>query len=267
MRGREPFARTEGRHVFGRAAAVYASARPDYPDRVYDILRDRCQLGPTSRVLEIGAGSGQATRRLLEAGAQVVALEPNEALAEQLRAQLKTARGLEVVVSAFEDADLAPSSFDLIAAATAFHWLDPEQALPKIESILRPGGWLAVWWNVFGDPDRPDLFHDATKPLLEDLAPSPSEGTGGVPFALDVGARTSELERHGFQDVEHEAQRWTLRLDAPQTRRLYETYSNIARLPVPQRALILDEIERIADAEFGGLVERQIVTPVYTAHR
>jgi SAM-dependent methyltransferase len=263
----EPFARDEGRHVFGKAAAVYTTARPDYPDRVYDILRDRCQLGPTSRVVEIGAGSGQATKRLLEVGAHVVAVEPSEALAGQLRAELTMAQRLEVVVSAFEDVDLAPSSFDLVTAATAFHWLDPEQAFPKIASILRPGGWLAVWWNVFGDPDRPDPFHDATEPLLRDLAPSPSAGAGGLPYALDVAARAAELESHGFQDVEHEAERWTLRLDATQTRRLYETYSNIARLPDSQKEMILAEIERIIDAEFGGRVERQMVTPVYTGHR
>jgi SAM-dependent methyltransferase len=263
----EPFARNEGRLVFGKAAAAYAAARPDYPERVYDILRDRCQLGPTSRVLEIGAGSGQATKRLVEAGARVVAIEPNEALAEQLSERLKMAEGLEVVVSTFEDVTLAPSSFDLVVSATAFHWLDPEQALPKIAPILKPAGWLALWWNVFGDPDRPDPFHDATEPLLRDLAPSPSEGAGGLPYALDTAARTSELERHGFQDVEHEAERWTLRLDATQTRRLYETYSNIARLPDPQKEMILDEIQQIANDEFGGRVERQMVTPVYIAHR
>ena len=81
-----------------------------------------------------------------------------------------------------------------------------------------------------------------------------------------MAARTSDLERHGFRDVEHEAEQWTLRLDATQTRRLYETYSNIARLPDSQMEMILDEIERIADAEFGGRVERQMVTPIYTAH-
>ncbi len=263
---REPFARDEGRDVFGKAAATYAAARPDYPERVYDILRDRCRLGTTSHVLEVGAGSGEATRRLLETGAHVVALEPNEALAEQLSANLKVAQGLERVVSTFEDAELAPSSFDLVVAATSFHWLDPEQALPKIATILRPAGWLALWWNVFGDPEKPDPFHEATEPFLRDLAPSPLMGTGGIPYPLDVAARTSDLERHGFRDVEHEAEHWTLRLDATQTRRLYETYSNIARLPDPQMEMTLDQIERIAHVEFGGRVERQMVTPIYTAH-
>ena len=263
----DPFGRDEGRRVFGSVAADYAAARPEYPDRVFQILRDRCQLGPSSRVLEIGAGSGQATKGLAASGASVVAVEPSDALAAHLRARLGTARGVEVIVATFEDVELEPSSFDLVAVATAFHWLDPELALPKISSLLRPGGWLALWWNEFGDPPRPDPFHDATEPLLRDLAPSPSAGSGGVPYALDVAARTRELSSNGFRDVEHEAVRWTLRLDATQTRQLYATYSNIARLPDAQKAPILDGIQRIASVEFGDRVERQMVTPIYTAHR
>jgi SAM-dependent methyltransferase len=202
----------------------------------------------------------------VESAASVVAVEPSDALAEQLRERLATAPGLDVIVSAFEDVDLPPSSFDLVTAATAFHWLDPEVALPKIVALLRPGGWLALWWNVFGDPLLPDPFHDATEPLLRNLVTGPSFGAGGVDYALDVAVRSQELSGYGFRDVEHEAIRWTLDLDAPQARRLYATYSNIARLPDAQRAAILDEIERIADVEFGGRVERQMVTPIYTAH-
>jgi SAM-dependent methyltransferase len=262
----QPFARDEGRHVFGTTAASYAAARPDYPERVYDILQDRCGLGPLSRVLEIGPGSGQATKRLAKLAASVVAVEANGALADELRAQLGTEHGLEVVVAAFEDLDLPPSSFDLVTAATAFHWLDPGVSLPKIAAVLWPGGWLAMWWNVFGDPLLPDPFHDATEPLLRNLEPSPSAGSGGSPYALDITARSQELSAYGFQDVEHESVRWTLDLDTTMTRQLYATYSNIARLPDARKAAILDEIERIADVEFGGRVERQMVTPIYTAH-
>jgi SAM-dependent methyltransferase len=261
----DPFGRHEGRQVFGTAAAAYTAVRPDYPDRVYEVLRDRCRLGPASRVLEIGAGSGQATKRLVEVAASVVAVEPSDVLAEDLRARLRAPR-LQVVVAAFEDVDLASSSFDLVAVATAFHWLDTTQALPKIATALKPRGWLALWWNVFGDPDEPDPFHEATQALLRNLAPSPSAGSGGIPYALDVAARTEELASHGFHDIEHEAIRWKLHLDAARTRQLYSTYSNIARLPKARRTTILDEIQRIASVEFGDRVERRMVTPIYTAH-
>jgi len=261
-----PFPRSEGRSVFGTIAPIYATARPDYPDRVFEVLRTRCGLGPSSRVVDVGAGSGQATRRLLEAGADVVAVEPSPALADELRAELGAASRSQVVVMTVEEVELSPSSFDLATAATSYHWLDPDLALPKIGRILRPGGWVALWWNLFGDPEEPDRFHDATEPILRDLAPSPSEGVDGVPFGLDVAARTAELTRHGFAEIRQEALRWVLILDPSQTRLLYATFSNIARLPATQREPLLDEIERVAAVEFGGRVERRMVTPLYTAH-
>jgi SAM-dependent methyltransferase len=259
------FARSEGRHAFASAAALYATARPGYPERVYEVLRDRCGLGPTTSVLEIGAGPGLATTRLLERAASVVAVEPNPALAEQLRARLGTAANLDIVVAAFEEADLPSASFDLVVSATAFHWLDPDVALPKIREVLRPGGRLALWWNVFGDPALPDAFHDATEPLLRDLESGPAGGSGGGEYALDVAGRTDELARFGFVDIAHEEVRWTLVLDPAGVRGLYATFSNIARLPEARRIQVLDALERVALDEFGGRVERGMVTPIYTA--
>jgi hypothetical protein len=124
-----------------------------------------------------------------------------------------------------------------------------------------------LWWNAFGDPDLPDPFHDATEPLLRNNVQGPWAATGRVEYGLDVDARVRELLDHGFRDVEHEGVRWTLHLDAAQTRRLYSTFSNIARLPDGERETLLGEIERVAREEFGDHVERQMVTAIYTARR
>ena len=267
MSERGPFSRDEGREVFGAVADAYAAARPDYPERVYDVLRVRCALGPRVRVLEIGAGSGQATRRLLELGATVVAVEPDARMAEHL-GRLDAGRDrLEVVVRPFETTSFPVTSFDLVASATAFHWLDPSHALPAVARVLRPGGSLALWWNLFGDPDAPDPFHDATQPLLRDLAPSPLAGRGRRSPALDVEARRAELSAAGFEGVEHEVIPWTLVLTAAQTRLLYSTYSNIARLPEGDRRRVLEGLERVARDAFADRVERRMLTPLYTARR
>ena len=135
-------------------------ARPEYPEWVYETLTSRCGLRRKTAVFEIGAGTGTATLRLLELGADpLVAIEPDPRLAEFLRAN-EPDKALTVMVSPFEDAALENAAFDLGVSATAFHWLEEKSALAKIASLLRPGGWWAAVWNEFGDDSRPDPFHD-----------------------------------------------------------------------------------------------------------
>src|SRR5262245_49546536 len=189
-------ARTEGQRAFGHDPTGYDQARPDYPQRVYDILRERCGLRPGARTFEIGPGTGVATRRLLQLGAgPLVAVEPDERLARFLTTTLgQSASGIEVKIATFGDADLPSGWFDLGTAATVLHWLDEETTLRKVARILRPGGWWAMWWNVFGDPSRHDEFHEATHSLMAPLDQSPSAGSDGrPPFALDVDRRIAQL--------------------------------------------------------------------------
>jgi len=254
-----------GRQAFGDNPAGYHSARPDYPEWVYDTLTSQCGLRRDAAVFEIGAGTGTATRRLLERGAdRLVAIEPDQRLADFLRAT-HPGKALTVMVSSFEDAALDKDTFDLGVSATAFHWLDEESALVKIASLLRPGGWWAAVWNVFGDDSRPDPFHDATKKLLEAPA-SPSAGERGIPFALDSAARLAALTRSGaFDLVDHKASRWPLVLDAEQTVALYATYSNVnAR---SDRKTVLAELGRIAREDFSNRVVRNMTTSLYLARR
>ena len=189
----EPFIdRTFGRQAFGLDPAGYDAARPAYPDWVFDFLHQRCGLVSNAVTFEIGAGTGTATRQLLELGANpLLAIEPDERLAAFLRKTIPD-QALTIVVEPFEEAMLKEVSFDLGLSATAFHWLNEDFALTKVAKILRPGGWWAMLWNVFGDSSRPDPFHEATKSLLNKPF-SPSAGNGEVPFALDTDARLAAL--------------------------------------------------------------------------
>jgi SAM-dependent methyltransferase len=254
-----------GRKAFGEDPASYHSARPQYPEWVYDTLISRCGLRRDAAVFEIGAGTGTATRRLLELGAEpLVAIEPDQRLADFLRAS-NPDKALTVMVSPFEDADLENVAFDVGVSATSFHWLDEVSALVKIASLLRPGGWWVAVWNEFGDDSRPDPFHEATKGLLGAPA-TPSAGDGGVPFALDFEARLTALKRNGaFDVVENKATRWSLALDAEQTVALYATYSNV--IARSDRAAVLAELGRIAREDFENRVIRNVTTSLYIARR
>jgi SAM-dependent methyltransferase len=257
--------RTFGRQAFGRDPAGYDAARPAYPEWVFDFLRERCGLVPGTATFEIGAGTGTATRRLLELGANpLVAVEPDERLAAFLQETIPD-QALTVVVTPFEETALREASFDLGLSATAFHWLDEQSALAKVAKLLRPCGWWAMLWNVFGDSGRADPFHEATKSLLNQPL-SPSEGDGDVPFALDAEARLASLERtDAFDSIEHRTSTWSLLLDAEETVALYATYSNVNIRP--DREDVLNELHRIAHNEFQNRVTRNMTTSLYVARR
>lgn len=254
----------EGRAAFGADAANYDAARPAYPDWVFERLAEICGLKQGTRAFEIGPGTGQATARLLTAGANpLTAVEPDARLAAYLRAKLH-APALTVVNATFEDAALEPESFDLGTAATSFHWMDQRAALAKVARTLRREGWWAAWWNVFGDPDRHDAFHESTNELLNGADRSP----GQYPFALDSSARLADIAAvEAFDQVEFEIQKWTLTLTTAQMRALYATYSQFSALAADARERLLDGLAAIAERDFGGRVERNMCTALYMARR
>ena len=262
--------RSEGRSLFGSDPASYDRVRPGYPDRVFEVLGEARALRPGAHVLEIGPGTGQATRPMARAGvASIIALEPDAALAAYLRDKMADEGWpVDVRVGAFEDEELDDGVFDLVIAATSFHWVDQTHGLAKVKRVLRHGGLWAMLWNLFGDPEREDRFHEATQPVLVSLDRSPSGGAEQVPFALEVDARVGDLTASGLVDIEHQLLRWTLTLDAQSIRALYATFSPISRLDTVARRRVLDEIARIAIEEFHDQVDRNMVTSLYTArHR
>jgi SAM-dependent methyltransferase len=259
--------REEGRTVFGVNSQNYAEARPEYPQRIYEMLCEYGAISATAKVFEIGAGTGQATAPLLALGCTVAAIEPDARLAATLRDRLRHhGSSLTIMQSSFEDSLLPSAGFDLGVAAMAFHWLQPDSALAEVFRLLRPGGWWAMWWTVFGDPADP--FQRRTQALFQPLSLSPSHAAGSNrPFALDKDARMAELQAAGFKDATYEEIRWTPTLTTRQVVALTATFSPVARLPEAERCRFLSEIERIAEDEFDGQVRRNFVTAIYLARK
>jgi SAM-dependent methyltransferase len=260
--------RHEGRRVFGADPEAYDRARPGHAERVYEILVERCGLTRGTSVLEVGPGTGQATRRLLELGASpLVALEPNEDLARYLARSVGDRA--DICVTALEDADLPAAAFDLATAASSFHWIDPAIGLATLFRTLRPGGWIALWWTGFGDRDRPDPFHDATAQLLEGMPKSPvgSHRAGRMPSEGGDPIWLTALADTRFADAAYDRIPWTQTFDAQQIREIFSTFSPFLVVDEERRRRTLDELERIARDEFGDRVEKPIVTALYTARK
>jgi SAM-dependent methyltransferase len=262
------------RGLFTTEVSAYDAGRPGYPERVFEVLRERCGLGPGTDVLEIGAGTGQATARMLDLGASVTVVELGAEFATFLESKF-AGRPLRVVHDAFEEVDLEPESFDIVAAATSFHWVPLPVGLQRAADTLRPGGSLALWWNVFGDLSRPDPFHEALVPVLERQAPelvdAPSAGnpgTGAHLYAIDAEARIAEIDTtQRFGPVHHELVSWTGRHTPGQARALFASFSPWLALPPDRRTEVLDALEELARDQFNGLVERPYLTSIYVASR
>jgi trans-aconitate methyltransferase len=257
----------DGRRLFGNDPKAYAEARPEYPDGLYDRLISRCGLRPGVSVFEIGPGTGIATRRLLSLGASPLrAIEPDPRLATFLRETSET-ESLEIDQASFDEAVLPEAAFDLGVAATSFHWLEQSSALAKVYRSLKPGGWWAMWWNQFGS-EEPDEFQRATDHLFAGTADSPSwSREKRIPFGLDRESRLQDLSAAGFKDAEIELWSSSLSCDTARLVALYSTFSPIQALEPDSRREFLSNLARIADEQFGGRVERALLTVLYTGQR
>ena len=245
---------------FEARADEYRLARPPYPERLYEILTQRCGLGAGTRVLEIGPGTGQATRELLARGASVVAVEPGVRLAAHLAADLNC-DALQIVNDAIETAPLPDGYFDLVTSATAFHWVRPAVTLPRLARALRADGWLAVWWTDFGDRTRPTPFRSSLDRLYERNFPHEPRDPSRGP--LNIESWRAELSQGGwFTWPEVEQIRWEHTLTPEGARRLFGSFPNVNELAPERRAEHLDAIADLV-RQAGGVVQDPHVTDLY----
>ncbi len=174
--------RTPTGSLFDPLAAAYAAARPSYPDQVFtDIERiaDRSLAG--ADVIEVGAGTGIATRLLLDRGARVVPVEPGPGMLAQL---LERTPGLPVVRADGEALPFRSGVADLVCYAQSWHWVDVLIAAAEAARVLRPGGALAVWWN---DVDAADLrWWQRQQERLELMSPGYRREYRSRPFADEL---------------------------------------------------------------------------------
>lgn len=131
----------------------YVKTRPSYPHGVLDVLREGCGLSAASAVCDLGSGTGLFTKLLLESGATVHAVEPNDEMRGAAVAMLRDAPGFRSVAGRAEATTLGDESVDIVTAAQAFHWFDVEATHRELRRILRPragssaGSSVALVWN------------------------------------------------------------------------------------------------------------------------
>ncbi|MGZ3425789.1 MAG: class I SAM-dependent methyltransferase [Polyangia bacterium] len=245
--------------VFDRDPASYDAVRPGYPAALVDDVIALANLAPGARVLEVGCGTGQATRLFAARGLAVTAVEAGPQLAAATRANVPNA---DVIVGRFEEVPLLARAFSLVYSATAWHWIDPARGYARAHDLLLPGGALALFWNehVRGDDDVG--FFDATQELYERAG----MGRHRLQPLSALPDRTPELVASGhFGAVVRRHYPWRAEYDARSYARLLGTYSDHLRLPDDVRAALLDGIAALIDTRFGGRIAKHYVADLYVA--
>ena len=252
------------RSTFDTAAERYDRLRPRYPPALFDDLASLAGLSQGSRVLEVGCGTGQATRDLADRGYAVTALELGAELAAVAAGRFADVPNVDVVRADFEKWRLPPQPFDAILFATSFHWLDPETRASRAAAAVRRGGAVATvrTHHVAGGTDA---FFDAAQdcylrwdpeseqrvyltPAAE--VPVDSEGLDGVDVLLPPTLRRHEWEGTYTREAYIE---------------LLLTYSGHIALAPDSQAGLLDCIGRLIDERYGGSIAKRYLFELFVA--
>jgi len=222
------------RTAFTAVAAEYDLGRPDHPDAIYDAL------GPLDglRIADVGAGTGIATRALLDRGARVVAIDPST---EMLARALARSPQLAAVAADGARLPVADGSLDLVTFGQSWHWLDPALRIHEVHRVLRTGARWAGWWtHARGAPWLDDTLWN----LVEAACPGVRREQRDTDWGEDV--RASGL----FHIDERVTVTWSRSIPVAQAVVDHASHSYIAALPEPERAALLARIADLYRSEF-----------------
>lgn len=243
---------------FGSDPERYDRTRPGYPRAMVD----RIVAGsPGPNVLDVGCGTGIAARQFRAAGCTVLGVEVDERMAHFARTM-----GLEVEVARFEDWDPAGRRFDAVISGTSWHWVDPVRGAAKAAEALRPGGRLAVFWNVQQPPpELGEAFAAVYRRVLPGTVFAKGAGRGLESYSAFFAKAADGVRQIGsFEDPDQWQFEWERAYTRDEWLDQVPTSGGHSRLPPRQLEELLTGIGQAIDA-VGGSFDMGYATVVVTA--
>jgi ubiquinone/menaquinone biosynthesis C-methylase UbiE len=197
----------ENRLNFNDNVANYDRYRPDYPAELFEDIFSYYGPAKNKKALEVGAGTGKASAPFLKAGYDLTAVEIGANMADVLRERYKDYSNFEVIVAPFEDVLLKEDNYDLIYAATAFHWIDAEVGCPKAFRLLKSGGGFALF-RYNNVPADGESYYEEIQELYKKYYHKPYKRPIKVtregyrtPTQIYMGFRFEDMRAYGFTDI------------------------------------------------------------------
>ncbi len=212
------------RYTFNENVKNYDSIRPCYPDKLFEDIFKFSVLSSESNVLEIGIGTGQATKPFLDKNCNLTAVELGENLADYCRVKFENYKNISIINDDFLNCKLSDNSFDLIYSATAFHWIPQPSGYEKVKRLLSQNGIFALFWNHPFVSKSDDKTNAASMEVYKKYRPSDKKQ---FEFCEDnYKIKLAELANNGFEIVFSDVYNRVRRLSADEYIDLLNTYSD-----------------------------------------
>jgi SAM-dependent methyltransferase len=253
----------QDRISFDRVAEAYDIYRPGYPDALVDFVISASGLGAGGQILEVGCGTGKATRLFADRGFTMVCIEPGGNLADVARQRLAEYPGVSFEISTFEDWDARGRQFDLVLSTQAWHWVPREVGYAKAASVLRTIGSLALVWNMYPDPQGSQW--DAMQQIYDRFFPP--ERVKDLPYLELAERRTQEIANSGyFEPPQVGTFPWLGVYSTQEYLGLLSTYSDHIALPADLREKLFTAIADLIENN-GGKIEKPYAAYAYVARK
>ncbi len=253
------------RATFTTVAREYDAVRPGYPEALIEDAVALSGLPPGGRCLEIGCGTGQATLPFARRGYSLLCLDIGAEMLAIAAEKLAAYPNVRFEQVAFEDWQPEPEPFDLVFSATAFHWIPPEVSYAKSAEALRPGGALAIIYNMHPRPQ--EGFFVESQALYQQYDPAWREPSG-CPVEDDIQAHVDEIDATGlFEPAGARTYPWRYTCGTADYLRLINTYSGHLALPEPNRRALYAGLAELINRRYGGQVVKDYLAVLYVARK
>lgn len=243
---------------FNEDAQLYDKLRPHYPDQIFTTLKQEANLNADSSVLEVGCGTGQATRSLTRFTQHITCVEPGESLLAVAKQKFPN---LTFVNCKFEDFK-SDSKYDMILSATAWHWVDPKMGYTKAYELLKDGGHLAILHNYHIETD-PEAFHNKAQFIYRQYSNrSPDLGSRGP-----IDETRKSLENQYFHLQQTKECQWEHTYTIDEYLALRNTYSDHRTMQQADRIKFEQQLRDFAEKEFDGKITKHYTTVIFIAKK
>ncbi|NTV90375.1 MAG: methyltransferase domain-containing protein [Clostridiales bacterium] len=234
--------------LFDKVASIYDKRRPGYGAQLYDDIFDYADISSNNSVIEVGCGTGKATEAFLKKNCNVTAVELGENLAFYTKWKFQMYPNLKVIQSAFEDYKCEEDSFDLLYSAGAFHWIPAEIGSGKANRIIKPGGSLALFWNIPSVNNPKNPLHREIISIYMKYLPQ----WGYKEIVKNIPTRHSKMQKRlmncGFGDIKFKQYFDSRIMTGQEYVELLDTY--------PDHMDLVESIKKPMFAEIREAVER-----------